>query len=218
MDIMERVFSFKDISVAYQSQLLFQNVSFDVMRGQKVVISGRSGIGKTTVLSLILGYMRPKKGAVWFCGLEVDERAVWSVRQKISYVNQDVTIGTGKVSDLLRQYFSLRANKHIAYNAEKAYDLLHYFELSKDILNKHIEALSGGERQRVALIISILLGRSIFLLDEATAFLDPALKEKTVSLFLSNPEWTLLVVSHDMAWQEDHNAKIYNLEEGQWQR
>ena len=80
---------------------------------------------------------------------------------------------------------------------EKLNELLKYFELESDILEKEIERLSGGEKQRIAIINALLLEREIFLLDEISAALDKKLKIKTLDYFFKNKEYTILSISHD---------------------
>jgi putative ABC transport system ATP-binding protein len=210
--------TFQNISVSHQSQTLFSDVTFTVPSGGKVVIAGRSGIGKSTLLFLLLGFYRAQHGTILFRDKIIDDISIWQVRKEIAYVDQDSSIGSGKVEDLLSQYFQFHAQKNAPLDEKKIRELIDYFELHPKILTKQVETLSGGERQRVALIIAILLNRKVFLLDEVTAALDQSLKEKTIDFFLSQPEWTLLIVAHDTLWHTHKNVLIYNLEKREWTR
>ena len=76
-------------------------------------------------------------------------------------------------------------------------------ELEDNILDKNFQELSGGEKQRIGILISLLLDRDIYLLDEVTSTLDMNLKKKIADYFLAQEDWTLLVISHDREWERD---------------
>ena len=76
--------------------------------------------------------------------------------------------------------------------------------------------MSGGERQRLAIIISVLLKRNIFFLDEITSALDKHLKKKVADFFVEKDDWTAIIISHDPVWLENQSVKVFDLEEGKW--
>ena len=90
--------------------------------------------------------------------------------------------------------------------------------LEEELLEKDIDELSGGERQRIAIIISILLKRNIFLLDEATSALDTKLKKLVIDYFLNKKDSTIIAISHDELWHNNGNTKTFNLEKKKWAR
>jgi putative ABC transport system ATP-binding protein len=73
---------------------------------------------------------------------------------------------------------------------------------------------SSDLRQRVAIVISLLLERKIFLLDEITSSLDKDLKKTVADYFLDNPDWTVIAISHDEPWHMHPKAKIIEPEWG----
>lgn len=76
-------------------------------------------------------------------------------------------------------------------------------ELEYDILDKNFQELSGGEKQRIGILITFLLNRDIYLLDEITSALDVNLKKKVADYFLAREDWTILEISHDREWYRD---------------
>ncbi|MDG6244688.1 MAG: ATP-binding cassette domain-containing protein [Methanolobus sp.] len=188
------------LSVRYDGKDILSDFDLNVAKGDKIVIKGRSGIGKSTLFRLIMGFNIPDSGIMSLDGVPMDHDTVWDIRKKIAYVSQDTDIGEGIVSGLIDEIFSFRANRDVL-DKEKLYEILSILSLQRIILNKEYITLSGGEKQRIALAIALLSGKDIFLLDEVTAELDIVLKQKVVDLFFGNPEWTVLAISHDREWE-----------------
>ncbi len=207
---------FDHVHLAFDGRKIFNDLSLEVQRGEKVVVLAKSGTGKSSLFSLVLGFLEPDEGQVSFDGQPVDEKSAWEIRQKIAYIDQDVSLGDGKIIDLFDFVLKLKANIHLGGSRERMQELLQYFEFDQEILTKDIENLSGGERQRLAIIIAVLLQRDVFLLDEVTSALDKQLKKKVADFFIARQDWTCLVISHDPVWLENPEIKIFDLEEGGW--
>lgn len=210
--------SFRDIDLSYGEKPVFRGFSLEVARGEKAVLLGGSGLGKSSLFYLLLGFERPLGGDVFFDGVRVGERTVWDVRRKISFVDQDVSLGNGSVSSLLDYVSGLRANAGADFSPDRLGEVFELLELGKGLLDENIERLSGGERQRIAIAVSLLLGREVFLLDEAASSLDRHLKRKTADYFLGPGNRTVLAVSHDEAWLEHPGAKVFDMGAGRWIR
>jgi len=210
--------SFQDVSVRFDTGYLLEGLSLEIGKNEKVVILGRSGAGKSTLFHLLLGFLLPERGRILFEGREVDAETVWKVREKIAYVGQDADIGKGRVSELIDLYFSFRATRPHTPDSGRIRELLIRFELGEDVLDKEAEKLSGGERQRIALMIAVLLGRSVFLLDEATSGLERRLRRKIIDFFTERDDWTVVAISHDREWLESDKVRIFDLEKKRWMR
>lgn len=195
--IME-LFRIEHISRQFSDKFVLRNFSLTVSAGEKLNIAGRSGIGKTTLFRLLLGFVTPDSGTIRFGGKELNDETMWQVRQQVAYVSQDLQIGRGGVAQLFDDTMNLKANRPLKKEAERLLpQLLRTFQLADSILDKSLESLSGGERQRVAIINALLLQRRIFFLDEVTSALDPDLKALVLDYFLGNPDFTVLYISHD---------------------
>ncbi len=208
--------AFNHIHLSFNGKKVLDDLSLAVERGEKVVILGKSGSGKSSLFSLLLGFQEPDAGEIFFAGRRVDEKSVWEVRRKVAYIDQDVSLGSGTIFDLLDFIARLKANLHLGQIRKEADELRHYFGLSDEVLNKNIEELSGGERQRLAVMIAVLLHRDVFLLDEVTSALDLHLKKKVADFFIDRKDWTCLVISHDPVWLENPAVKVFDLEEKTW--
>jgi len=156
---------FKNVSLSYGSKEILCRFSLDIRKGEKTAVLGKSGLGKTSLFYLLLGFVPAQEGSIFFDGVPVNEKTVWDVRKKTAFVDQDVSIRQGKAMEWIRSAFEFKANAGRRFSSDRLEALLDYFELSADNLEKEIRDLSGGERQRVALITAVLLGRRVFLLD-----------------------------------------------------
>lgn len=162
-----------------EDNLLYQNLNFDLSRGEKLLVVGENGIGKTTLLRLIMGYLKPIEGSI-----EITDKT------DIAYYAQEHEI--------------LDANKTIIDNFRN-FGLADYeirrvlgsFLFSGDDIYKNIEVLSPGERSRVALAKISLSGANTLLLDEPTNHLDPMTQSIIADTF-KNYKGTMLVVSHNL--------------------
>jgi len=209
---------FDNVSLSFNGKKVFSNLSFEVRQGDKVVVLGKSGLGKSSLFSLLLGFVQPDSGKVFFDGDCVDEKSVWDVRRKVSFIDQDVSVGVGRVSDWLAFVSGFRSNSSADFGEKKVEELMDFFDMGRDLLDKYVSELSGGERQRVAIVVSVLLGRKVFLLDEVTSALDKNLKEKVAEFVVREKDWTVIVVSHDDVWLDNPSVKIFDLEAGKWER
>ncbi len=201
----------KNIYKIFENKKILHNFSLTINKNDKILIYGKSGIGKSTIFKLILGFTLPDKGQILYNNKPINEENIWELRQNISYIPQSVDIGEGKIKSFIKHIMSYKINEKDIGWENQLPNLLEKFHLNTDLLNKNIQNLSGGEKQRIAIIISILLNRNIFLLDEITAQLDKKMKDCIVNYFL-NIEKTVLVISHDECWL-NKNMRIITLGE-----
>ena len=192
---------YENVSLAYGDKILFTDFNLSVTAGEKVVLFGPSGTGKSTLIKLLLGFTVQDAGSILFDNNPVTGSEVWKVRPHFTYVPQNPDIGEGPVHEVLESVLSLKVNGRRESKNDRLYLYLDQFHLEHELLNKDFSALSGGEKQRIALIIGLLLDRKTFLLDEVTSSLDADMKTKVVDLFADQADWTVMAVSHDAVWQ-----------------
>jgi len=192
------MFRLEHLTKQFSDQFVLEDFSFDIQEGEKIIVSGRSGIGKTTLFRLLLGFEQPDSGKIYFENELLTEVTVWNLRRRVAYVSQDLNIGRGNLQAFFNETLSLKTNAEYKNSSlGELEELLNSFELPDTLLQKNIEELSGGEKQRVAIINALLLKRNIFFLDEITSALDKSLKAKVLDYFLLNPAFTVLSISHD---------------------
>ena len=206
---------YENIGISFDNRKVLSGFNLSIKKKQKVLLRGKSGVGKTTLLKMLLGFTKPAEGTLYFRNRVIDSRTCWEARKEIAYVVQDTDLGEGKVKTLLNEIFSYRVNKekldHVKLRA-----FMRELELGNEILDQNFQELSGGEKHRIGILISLLLNRNIYLLDEITSALDVNLKKKIADYFLAREDWTLLIVSHDREWERDW-IEIIDLETSSWE-
>ncbi len=202
---------FENISLTFNQRTLFHKLSVEVPSGGRLIISGESGSGKTTLLKMMLGFVLPDEGKVFVDNQELSLRNVWKLRQKMAYVSQEMQIGRGRVEGFIREILRFKNNRSIVFDKEKVLRVMEDFQLDGNTIDKNLDDLSGGELQRVAIIVTLLLDRPIYLLDEVTSALDQPLKEMIVQYFSNLKDKTLIISSHDKIW---HNQGFPTLNIG----
>jgi len=198
---MNPLIQYKHIDLSYDGKTLFKDFNLQIEKGDKLLISGKSGVGKSSLIKMLLGFREFDSGEIQIIDRVLNPSDFRKFRSMFAYVNQDVTLGKGKIKDIFLNIESYKNNGfHYDENNGQIEDLMALFEFDKRLLDKSIEELSGGERQRLGIIIAIMLNRPVFLLDEITSALDRELKHIVVDYFSGCKE-TVISISHDEIWE-----------------
>lgn len=166
---------FEHVSLAFDEKVVLRDVSFTLERGHTKIVLGASGSGKSTILKLIVGLLRPDAGEIWISGERTDnlsEAALMQVREDLGMVFQE-----GALFD------SLTVAENVGYKLldegtpehevwARVEEVLGFIGLAEH-MDKQPSALSGGQRRRVAIARAMSYKPRILLYDEATTGLDP---------------------------------------------
>lgn len=188
---------FEDLRFIYDGKILFEHFTETIRTGEKVVFSGVSGTGKSTLLNSIAGFVVPDAGEIRVDGLAVKEKNLSAIRAQMAWVPQDFTLPYQDVNDLFEVIFQLKANREMKPSKEQVLSVFSELGLSEEIYGKRLVEISGGQRQRVMLAVSVLLNKKMILLDEPTSALDAESVSGVVRFLKRTGGRTIVAVSHD---------------------
>ncbi len=191
----KKVLEIKNLAKAFNEKNLFKNLNLYINKGDRIGIIGRNGVGKSTLLKIIMNHINQDNGSLEF-----------GDNLNIGYYSQDFQ-GLNLKNTLLEE---------IQYNfglkEEEARSLLGQMLFSKDDVFKKISALSGGEKARIAFLKLILQKPNLLILDEPTNHLDIYTKELLENA-LTDYNGTILVVSHDRYFIDMIVTSLYIISE-----
>ncbi|MCA1590046.1 MAG: ATP-binding cassette domain-containing protein [Acidobacteria bacterium] len=226
-DRMVPAIEFRDVHLAFDDQIILDGISFAVRKGETKVVLGGSGTGKSTIINLILGLLKPDSGQVFIDGEEITEYAepeMLKIRKKIGMVFQE-----GALFDSLSVYDNVAYRLHEARVHEDEVEkevlrMLQFVDL-EDAIDKMPSELSGGMRRRVGIARALVGSPSILLFDEPTAGLDPptarticelAIKlrdiEDVSSIFVTHEMNNLDYLSSEYAIVEEDGTVVFERE------
>ncbi len=166
---------FRDVVLAFEDKVVLDGISFAVMPGETKIVLGGSGTGKSTILRLVLGLLKPDEGKIFVEGDEVTymkEAELLEVRRKIGMIFQE-----GALFDSISVYenvgFRLLERGAPDIEVEEAVRRTLRFVDLEDAITKMPNELSGGMRRRVGIARALVGSPKIILYDEPTAGLDP---------------------------------------------
>jgi ATP-binding cassette subfamily B protein len=196
---------FKDVAFRYRENqdYVLQNLSLDVRAGETVALVGSSGVGKTTLCSLIPRFYEVSEGEVLLDGVNIKNISLNSLRRQIGVVQQDVYLFAGTVLDNIR-YGKPEASREEIVEAAKradAHDFIMKLPQGYDTyIGQRGIKLSGGQKQRLSIARVFLKNPPILIFDEATSSLDNE-SERVVqdSLALLAQNRTSFIIAHRLS-------------------
>jgi zinc transport system ATP-binding protein len=195
----ELVVQVREVSFSYNNHPVLKDVSFDIERGDFLAVIGPNGGGKTTLIKLVLGLLRPDQGVIRVLG-EAPGRASHHLGYvpQSSHTNPGFPISVLDVALMGRLGISSRRWGHTSKDLEAVQEALRQVGMW-DHRNRRIDELSGGERQRVFIARALSSKPEILFLDEPTTGVD-AKGQSDIFRFLHelNRNATIVVVSHDV--------------------
>jgi len=228
-DRMIPAIEFRDVELSFDDKKILDGVSFEVRKGETKIILGRSGGGKSTIIRMILGLLKPDAGQILVDGEDITaytEKEMMGVRQHIGMVFQE-----GALFDSLSVYENVAYRLHEQHIDEETVEkevrrMLRFVDL-EDAIDKMPIELSGGMRRRVGIARALVGDPTIVMFDEPTAGLDPptarticelAIKlrdlEDVSSIFVTHEMNNLDYLSSEYATVDDDGNVIFE-EEGE---
>jgi phospholipid/cholesterol/gamma-HCH transport system ATP-binding protein len=219
----EHMIAFSHVGISFDGRSVLGDVSFYVNRGQTLCILGRSGVGKSVALRMLMGFLKPDEGSICVEGQEItglDEEGLRAIRKRVTMVFQN-----GALFD------SLSVRENVAFPLRERGDLTEkeILELvgkliglvgAEDVVDVLPASLSTGRKRAVAIARALASQPEVVLYDEPTTMVDPIIARHLGDLIQRLKRqlgFTSIVVTHDMRFAERLADLVLFLHQGQAQ-
>lgn len=187
--IKERLIGVRDLCLEFDGRTVFQNVSFDIERNDKILLEGKNGSGKSSILKILLGNIKDYSGQV-----NISSRLI------ISYVPQDVSSLSGSIIDYAKSY---------GVEPSKLFTMLSKFGFSKSEFDSLLESFSEGQKKKVAIARSMCERANLYVWDEPLNFIDIITRMQIEEMFSS--ACSMIFVEHDKTFCDKVASKVIEL-------
>lgn len=205
----DKLVEIKNLSKRFETLSVLENISLDVVRGENLVVFGRSGQGKSVLLKCIIGLMHPDAGKIYIKGNDISllsMKELNGLRKDIGFLFQGSALYD---SMTVRENLEFPLQKLFPDKPQKEIDdkVLNTLELVslEDAIDKMPSELSGGMKKRIGLARSIITDPELMLYDEPTTGLDPITTKEISELIINLQKklnMTSIVVTHDLICAE----------------
>ena len=214
------IIAFSHVNIAFDDRPVLEDVSFSVNRGQTLCILGRSGVGKSVALRLLMGFLKPDSGSIQVEGQEItvlDEKGLQTIRERITMVFQN-----GALFDSL----SVRENVAFPLRERGGLDEDRIEEIvegligqvgAEDVADAFPASLSTGRKRAVAIARALAAQPDVVLYDEPTTMVDPIIARRLGDLIQRLKRqlgFTSIVVTHDTRFAERLADLVLFLDQG----
>ncbi len=213
--------SFSNMSISFNGRAVLEDVSFQVERGQTLCILGRSGVGKSVALRLLMGFLKPDSGSIRVEDQEIvglSEEGMSAIRKRVTMVFQN-----GALFDSM----SVRENVAFALRERGGLDEEQVIQIverliamvgAEDVADGMPASLSTGRKRAVAIARALAAQPDVVLYDEPTTMVDPIIARRLGNLIQRLKHqlgFTSIVVTHDMRFAERLADTVLFLHQGQ---
>ena len=193
----------RDVWAGYGERQVIKGLHLSVERGSVAALAGPNGVGKSTLLRLLSGSLRPSRGMARVEGADINSLSVRERARLVAVVPQNVELPPGTAA---LEVVLMGRNPHmglLSWESETDVDIaVEAMRMTDtdDLLDRRVDELSGGERQRVAIALALAQQTPVLLLDEPTANLDLAYQPAMMTLMrdLASTGKTVVVAVHDL--------------------
>ncbi|MBN2166831.1 MAG: ATP-binding cassette domain-containing protein [Marinilabiliaceae bacterium] len=183
-----------NVTLYFGQNKVFDDLSVSIPKGARCCISGASGKGKSTLLKIIQGFVKPQLGNVIINDEVLSSKTISSIRNNISWVPQNIDLPVESGIELMNLLKLTSSDKKlIGFFIEK-------LGLNSDILEQSFKEVSGGQKQRIVLAICMAKQKPILILDEPTSSLDDLSISFLINLVNSLDKVTVVSTSHNDKW------------------
>ncbi len=210
------IIEFKNIYKSYNQNIVLENFSLNIEKGEFITVIGSSGSGKTTVLKLINGLITPDKGEILIDNQSIEKIDKIKLRRKIGYVIQGIGL-----------FPHLSVKKNINYVLELGGKSLNEVDLNiliekmgleKKMMDRFPDELSGGQQQRVGIARAVAANPDILLMDEPFGAVDDITRkslQKEIKIIHKNLGITIFFITHDIREALKLGSKVLIMDKGE---
>ena len=215
----EPLLSVRHLRKSYGDHEVLKDVSFDVKRGQVLVLLGPSGSGKSTLIRCLNGLETIQGGEIWFKGQKIanNREKTWrKLRAEIGMVFQSYDLFPNLTVAKNIELGPTKVQKRPKAEVAKQMDQLLADVQLTEYKNSYPRELSGGQKQRIAVVRALAMNPELMLFDEVTASLDPEMVREVLELMLrlAKRHMTMIVVTHEMEFARRVADTVMFLENG----
>lgn len=219
----EKVISIKDLTKSFGNNIVLNGLNIDINRGETIAVLGRSGSGKSVLIKIISGLLKPNSGSVLVLGKEVEKlngKELQDLRLKIGFSFQSsalydsMSVRENLAFPLVRNKRNLK-NKEVKDAIEA---VLHDVGLDQTI-NQMPSSLSGGQRKRIGIARTMIMKPEIMLFDEPTSGLDPITCieiNNLINKVQQQYNTTAIIITHDLTCAKSTANKVTMIVEGKF--
>lgn len=216
---MSVIIKFQNIKKAYGENTVIENFNLDIEQGEFLTVIGSSGCGKTTILKMINGLIKPEEGTILVRNKNIEEEDIISLRRNIGYSIQGSVLfphmtiekNIAYVPNLLN-----KKNKEKTRNAVKKW--MDIVGLDEELLGRYPDELSGGQQQRVGIARALSTSPDLLLMDEPFGAVDEItrgqLQEEIIRIH-KQTGITIIFVTHDISEAIKLGTKILVMNDGE---
>jgi len=214
------IISFRDVTISFGDRTILENVNFEVQRGETLCIPGRSGVGKSVALRMLMGFLQPDSGSIRVEDQEIvglGEEGMRAIRSRVTMVFQN-----GALFD------SLSVRENVAFplrerggmdeeQIQQTVDRLIGLVGAEDVAEGFPSGLSTGRKRAVAIARALAAKPEVVLYDEPTTMVDPIIARRLGDLIQRlkcQLGFTSIVVTHDMRFAERLADRVLFLDQG----
>ncbi len=208
----------KDLHKYFDDNHVLRGINYEIDKGEKIVIIGASGSGKSTFLRCLNLLDTPTSGHIWMDGEEItDPKAdVNMIRRKMGMVFQHFNLFNNlTIMDNITLAPTKLRLQSVEEARENALSLLDRVGL-REKADSYPSQLSGGQKQRIAIVRSLAMNPEVMLFDEPTSALDPEMVGEVLQVMreLADSGMTMVVVTHEMGFAREVASKVLFVDEG----
>jgi len=221
----EVVISITKLYKSFDENHVLRGIDLELCKGENLVVLGRSGTGKSVLIKIIVGLLKPDSGTVKVFDKEVDKldkKELMELRLKIGFLFQHSALYDSMTIRENLEFPLVRNKRHISRKEidESVKDVLEAVDLS-DTINQLPSELSGGQQKRIGLARTLIMKPEIIFYDEPTAGLDPLTSGEINDLINEVQEkykTSSIIITHDLTCAKDTGDRIFMMEKGKFIR